>query len=78
MTFEPHPSPAHVTDLSQLPIPGVEGLWPDAVLVSEDMLSRLLQADDRQSAEELIPLEIAVNPHQLALELEHRQPPSEC
>lgn len=65
--------PERLTDVSQLQIPGIEGLWPDALLVTEDMVDRLLAITDRSDADELIPQEIAVNPHQLALELDERQ-----
>lgn len=70
MTSEPGKS---LTDISQLQIPGTEGLWRKAVLVTEEMLDRLLAVTDRDEADELIPQEISVNPHQLALELEARQ-----
>ena len=62
-----------LTDISQLQIPGTEGLWRKAVLLTEEMLDRLLAVTDRDEADELIPQEISVNPHQLALELEARQ-----
>lgn len=45
----------------------------EAVLLSEEMVARLLAVTDRDEADELIPQEISVNPHQLALELEARQ-----
>ena len=69
----PSKPPERLTDVSQLQIPGIEGLWPDALLVTEDMVDRLLAITDRSDADELIPQEIAVNPHQLALELDERQ-----
>jgi hypothetical protein len=62
-----------LTDVSQLQIPGTEGLWRKALLVTEDMVDRLLQVTDRGDADDLIPQEISVNPYQLALELEERQ-----
>ena len=63
-----------LTDISQvLQIPGTEGLWRKAVLLTEEMVARLLTVTDRDEADELIPQEISVNPHQLALELEARQ-----
>jgi hypothetical protein len=62
-----------LTDISQLQIPGTEGLWRKAVLLTEEMLDRLLAVTDPDEADELIPREISVNPHQLALELEARQ-----
>ena len=64
-----------LTDISQrfLQIPGTEGLWRKAVLLTEEMVARLLAVTDRDEADELIPQEISVNPHQLALELEARQ-----
>ena len=43
------------------------------MLLSEEMVARLLAVTDRDEADELIPQEISVNPHQLALELEARQ-----
>jgi len=43
------------------------------VLLTEEMLDRLLAVTDPDEADELIPQEISVNPHQLALELEARQ-----
>lgn len=69
----PLESEAPLTDVSQLQIPGVEGLWRKALLVSEDMVDRLLEISSREEADELIPQEILVNPHQLALELDERQ-----
>jgi hypothetical protein len=62
-----------LTDISQLQIPGTEGLWRQAVLLTEEMLDRLLAVTDPDEVDELIPQEISVNPHQLALELEKRQ-----
>ena len=62
-----------LTDISQFQIPGTEGLWRKAVLLTEEMVARLLAVTDRDEADELIPQEISVNPHQLALELEARQ-----
>lgn len=62
-----------LTDISQLQIPGTEGLWRKALLLTEEMLDRLLAVTDPDEADELIPQEISVNPHQLALELEARQ-----
>jgi len=52
-----------LTDISQLQIPGTEGLWRKAVLVTEEMLDRLLAVTDRDEADELIPQEISVDPH---------------
>ena len=43
------------------------------MLLTEEMLDRLLAVTDPDEADELIPQEISVNPHQLALELEARQ-----
>lgn len=75
MSLEPR-RPA-LTDVSQLQIPGMEGLWRRALLVSEEMVDRLLKIGSREEADELIPQEILVNPHQLALELEGRESESE-
>jgi hypothetical protein len=65
--------PEPLTDVSQLQIPGFEGLWRRALLVDEQMVAQLLEVTDRSEAEDLIPVEISVNPHQLALRLEHQQ-----
>jgi hypothetical protein len=62
-----------LTDLSQLQIPGMQGLWPNAVLVDAETVDRLLEVIDRVDSDALIPREISVNPHQLALELDQRQ-----
>jgi len=63
-----------LTDVSRLQIPGIEGLWRDALLLEQEMVDRLLELGEDTDAEALIPQEIAVNPYQLALELERRQP----
>jgi len=54
-------------------MPGLEGLWREAVLITEEMADRLLAALRQNQTEELIPQEILINPHQLALEVEERQ-----
>lgn len=66
-------SEPRLTDVSQLQIPGMEGLWRDALLVGEEVVRRLLDVDDRAAADQLIPQEIAVSPRQLALRLDQRQ-----
>ena len=68
MTQDPEP----LVDVTQLQIPGLEGLWRDAVFVTEEMAGHLLEALGRGQTEELIPTEILINPHQLALELDER------
>jgi hypothetical protein len=65
--------PSLLTDVSQLQIPGIEGLWRRTLMVSEEMVERLLEVTSAEEADALIPQEILVNPHQLALELEGRQ-----
>jgi hypothetical protein len=72
VTDLPHRPDTRLTDVTQLRIPGMEGLWPHALLVGEAVVERLLEIDDREQAE-MIPQEIAVSPHQLELELERRQ-----
>jgi hypothetical protein len=71
-TPRPRPQPG-LTDLAQLQSPGIEGLWSDALLVGEDVVEQLLELVDPAAADELIPQEISVNPHQLALKLDERQ-----
>ena len=44
-----------LTDISQLQIPGTEGLWRKAVLLTEEMLDRLLAVTDPNEADEQIP-----------------------
>jgi hypothetical protein len=70
MTLEPEQP---LIDIIQLQIPGLEGVWRDALLITEDMIDRLCAVASREQADDLIPHEILVNPHQLALELEDRQ-----
>lgn len=70
MALEPEPP---LTDVSQLQIPGTEGLWREALLVTQEMVDRLLAVTDRDEADDLIPQEISVNPYQLALELDEHQ-----
>ncbi len=65
--------PERLVDVSQPQIPGLEGLWRDALFVTEEMAGRLLAAVARDQADELIPTEILINPHQLALKLDERE-----
>jgi hypothetical protein len=58
--------PERLVGVAQLQIPGLEELWRETLYVTEEVAVET-KPDD------LIPTEILINPHQLALALDERE-----